>query len=85
MEFLEFSVDGRSYRADVRQAVGTPAGHPRKAWFVAVDGAREVRAFQAHWRDLDTRQFRRRLVAAAHRWANTGAWSTRVDESAQGD
>lgn len=83
MQFLEFSIDGHSYKAEVRQAFGTAVGHPRKAWFVAVDGAAGVRAFEAHWRDLDTRQFRRRLVAVAHRWANTRLWSRGVDEVAK--
>ena len=55
---LEFTRDGRRYRAELRSEDGTAS------WFVKVDDEAARQAFAADVRDEDSEEFRLRVVRA---------------------
>lgn len=72
---IEFVDQGRRYRGDVGPVPGGGPEFSAGAWFVSMNGGPVRRVFEAHPEDVDTPEFRGRLVIAT--WL-TDAYDRRI-------
>lgn len=71
---VEFTHEGRSYRAEVHPVPDGGAEFRDGAWFVTVDDGPPRRVFEVQGEDADTPAFRQRLMIGA--WLAEG-WDRR--------
>jgi hypothetical protein len=70
LQSIEFIHKGRRYRGTVAPVPGGGPEFSDGAWFVSMNGGPERRVFEAHADDVDTPEFRHRIVVAT--WLTEG-------------